>query len=145
MNKNELEKMNITNLFSSINGRKPSTNGRLDINSLFKTNIECDNFKFNSKILLNNFKDQQMKLKNKHVYFYKMCCEKIEHANDNNLTDITFDIPRYIPDCNLYKPHECLEYIKTKLEEEHISSVIISNTKIFITWYNLILESSTQK
>jgi len=134
----ELEKLNIENLFSTSDDTKPYTNGKLDIDTLFGKNSRDDkNFTFDSQILLNGVKKRRQKLKEYCSDTYKTCCETIISANNSGLTDIIFEVPEIVPDCLDYKPLECLKYIENKLKEQKISDIILSPTKIFITWNNL--------
>ena len=134
----ELEKLNIENLFTTGDENRPYTDGKLDIETLFGKNSRDDkNFTFDSQILLDGVKKRRQKLKEYCSDTYKTCCETIISANNAGLTDIIFEIPEIVPDCLDYKPLECLEYIEGKLKEQKISDIILSHSRIFITWNNL--------
>jgi hypothetical protein len=134
----ELEKLNIENLFTTGDENRPYTDGKLDIETLFGKNSRDDkNFTFDSQVLLDGVKKRRQKLKEYCSDTYKTCCETIISANNAGLTDIIFEIPEIVPDCLDYKPLECLKYIEGKLKEQKISDIILSHSRIFITWNNL--------
>lgn len=137
INPSELEKINIENLFSSANGNRPYTNGRLDINTLFKNKSNNKDFKFDSDFLLNDVRKRKEKLSDTYMNIYKLCCDKIVSANSVGITDIIYEAPHFVPECTLYNTKECLKFIREKLDEEKISCLMLSKTKIFITWHDL--------
>lgn len=138
INYGELQKLNIQNLFSLKSGNKPHTNGKLDINTLFgKYEKPTDNFVFDSDVLLDNIKAKKQKINNCHSRIFKTCCESIMSANSSGITDIIHEIPEHVPDVLDFNSRNCLVYIKEKLHEQKISTSILSNTKIFITWQDL--------
>ncbi len=136
--KTPLKSFNIENLFSS-NESKPHTNGKLDINTLFKNNSENINFVFDSDILLNGARKRKVKLEDTHIDIFKGCCRTITEANDSGVTDIFYEVPLNIIECIDYDSKTCMKYVKEKLNEHNISSLIIKNskTKMFITWKDL--------
>lgn len=142
MNTNKtLKSFSIENLFS-LNDVKPHTNGKLDINTLFKNNSDNTNntnIEFDSDALLNGIRKRKVKLVDTHAEIFNGCCRTITSANDVGITDIFYDVPENIIECTDYDPKVCMKYIKEKLAEHEISSLIIkkSRTKIFITWKNL--------
>ena len=133
-----LKNFNIENLFSS-NESKPYTNGKLDINTLFKNNLQDSNFVFDSDTLLNGVRKRKVKLEDTHIDIFKGCCRTITSANDTGITDIFYEVPENIIECIDYDPKICMKFIKEKLNEHNISSLIIkkSRTKMFITWKDL--------
>ena len=132
----QLKKLNIENLFSSKESI-PHANGKIDINTLFSDNN--DNFVFDSNMLLNNAKKRKIQLEETHSKIFNSCCRTIMLANESGITDIFFDVPDNILECIDYDPKICTKYIKEKLLEHEIKSLIIkkSKTKMFITWKNL--------
>lgn len=137
-NHHELDALNIENLFTPADGTKPHTNGKLDINTLFgKKHNDNENFEFDSEILLESIKKKKQKLNECHYSMYKSCCDAIMMANKSGITDIVHNIPENVPDVMIFKPLECLRFMKDKLEEQNISCRILSKTSIFITWHNI--------
>lgn len=134
----ELRKLNIGNLFETNDGSKPYLNGNLDINTLFtKNTTDLKDFSFDSQNLLDGIKKRRKKTDDYYMETYRTCCATISSANDSGLVDILFDVPDYVPECIDYKPKKCLNFIREKLEEQKISSLILSESRIFITWSNL--------
>ena len=140
----DLDALNLDNLFPSKDGSRCSTNGKLDINTLFGHN-NAQNFTFDSNILLEGIKRKKEKLEECHKNIFKSCCKFIMSANKLDMTDIIFEVPIYISECQLYNSYNCLLYIKEKLKEHNISSVIHSKVKIFITWNDIEEKLSKKK
>ena len=131
-----MNKLNIATLFPSEDGTVPYIGGKLDVDTLFKTegsnnNTKCD---FDSKILLLNSQMRKEKLITQNINMYNVCCDRIKSASKLGITDIVFEVLNYIADCPDYKPYECLKYIREQLTSHKIHTHIISETKIFITW-----------
>lgn len=135
-NKHSLKHINIENLFGT-DTKTSCTNGKLDINTLFKKPDNDVNFEFDSDVLLKGIRQRKKKLKETYANFYKNCCEIITKASDAGMTDLLFEIPNNVIDCIDYSPYDCLIFIKEKLALQCISSHIKSKRKLFITWYEL--------
>ena len=133
----ELENLNIETLFTTGEENKPHTNGKLDINTLFCDNMKNKDYKFNSQILLEGVKKRRQKMNEYCLETYKTCCDTIVSANNSGLTDIIYEIPEFVPYCVEYKSTECLKIIEQKLKEEKITCLLLTKTKLFITWNNL--------
>lgn len=136
INAHNLKSLNIENLFG-INGTVPHTNGKLDINTLFKKNSKDSEYVFDSDTLLNGVRKRKAKVSETYLNFYRGCCEIITNASNAGITDITYEVPDNVIECVDYSPTECLKFIKEKLTEQHISTCVTSRRKIFITWHNL--------
>lgn len=133
----ELEKLNIENLFSNQDGSKPHTDGKLDINTLFKNSKKEKDFTFDSHLLLSNVKKKKQKLKECYFEIYKNCCETILSADKSGITDIIYEIPHDIPECLDYQPADCLISLKNKLKKEDMSCLILNKFRLFISWKRL--------
>lgn len=134
----ELEKLNIVNLFTKKGGKKPHTNGKLDINTLFKKKINnIENYLFDPHSLLDNIIEKRKKLNFCYMKIYELCCDKIKSANNLGMTDTFYDIPAFVIECTDYDKNDCIEIIQKKLTENKITSLKISCTQIFITWFEL--------
>lgn len=133
-----LKNFSIENLFST-NNTKPHTQGKLDINTLFKNNTKSNNLPVDATILLNRSHKRKLKLDDVHKEVFNSCWRTINEANDAGFTDIFYSVPEHMIDCIDYDPLNCVKYIKSRLAEECISSIRIkkSNTKMFITWEDL--------
>lgn len=143
---NELEKLNIVNLFTKKGGIKPHINGKLDINTLFKKKSDIENnYSFNPHSLLDNITEKRKKLNDCYFRIYESCCETIKSANNLGLTDIFYDVPTFVIECSDYTPTECINKLQEKLTQNKITSLKMSRTKIFITWYELEKKLSPEK
>jgi hypothetical protein len=108
-----LEKINIENLFISKDGTIPYTNGKIDIETLFKKkNNNNNNFEFDSRVLLDNILKKRTKMKECHAEIFKACCERICMANTSGITDIIYNIPHYVPECTGYNTKDCVQMLK---------------------------------
>ena len=137
INFKDLEGLNIENLFPSNDGTRTHTSGKLDINTLFDNQDNTNNFSFDSRTLLEGIKRKREKLMKCNQGFYKSCCDTIISANRLGKTDITFEIPRFVPDCQNFKSRDCLLFIKNKLNEQYVSCSILSDIVIFVTWNDI--------
>jgi hypothetical protein len=136
--KNNLDKLNIENLFSIRTNNKRFTNGKLDINTLFKRKVQTEeDVEFNSEVLLDSINKKREKMKEVHINLYKNCCDKIITANSSGVTDIIYEIPITIPECIGFDSFNCLKYIQNKLYDNCITSLIITQNKIFLSWVNI--------
>ncbi len=137
-NNSSLKNFNIENLFSG-SVSKPHTNGKLDINTLFKNNIQDADFVADPDVLLNGARQRKLKLEDVHEDIFRGCWRAIIEANSSGLIDIFYDVPENIIECIDYDSKNCMKYIKSKLSEQCIQSLIISKSKtqMFITWEDL--------
>jgi hypothetical protein len=137
------KKLNLQTLFGS-NKSNIVVNGKLDINTLFKQNIDEDVDSFiNPEDLLISIHKKREEVENIHKKLYKKCCSTIMSANNVAITDIYYDIPFSIAGMSEYDPLICLIFIKNKLKDKCILTKIVSKTKIFITWSSI--ESKLKK
>lgn len=137
INFKDLEGLNIENLFPSQNGNRSYTNGKLDINTLFGSNNDSTKFTFDSRMLLDSIRRKKEKVLKCNQNFYEACCNTIMSANKVGTTDIIYEVPKYVADCQGYDSLNCLLYIRQKLREQNITCSIQSNVKIFITWNDI--------
>ena len=128
------KKLNLQTLFGS-DKSNIIINGKLDINTLFRQNIDEDVDTFlNPEDLLISINKKKEELEKIRIKLYKKCCNTITSANSVGLTDIYYDIPFNIAGMPEYDPLICLLYIKNNLKVKHILTKIVTKTKIFITW-----------
>jgi hypothetical protein len=133
------QRLSIDSLSPSINnyGSKiGNTNTKLNLASLENTidNDKKPNNDFSSDILINKRqkrREEKLKCYNKMLNY---CQNKIIQMDDNMKTDLFFEVVETIPDCKEYDPLECLKFISIKLRQENFDTIIISSTKMFITW-----------
>ena len=130
------KKFNLESLFPS--DHKSSNRGKLDMNTLFGNEEDDSNsYKFDSKILLSNIHKRKKKLDATHNDMFRGCCESIKGASEAGYSHIHYDVPKHVIDCNDYKPSECLEFIKEKLNEQKLNIKIISRTRMYISWEDI--------
>ena len=138
----------------TINTLMPSSNqsylhkGKIDINSISKDKFINDDpdINFDSGVLLKSIQKKREKIRSKLVSSYNLCCEKIKEADNIGLTDLIFELPNMISMSNIYcKDIDVIRYISNKLREEKLNTLIINNTKIFITWKFIELNKETLK
>lgn len=137
-------KLSIETLMPATNGTSYAR-GRLDVNSISsKGALSTDPKKeFDSRRLLNNIYERRKKLRNWIVEIYNSCCKKIEDADEDNRTDIIFEVP--VTQGNYAnKTREALNYISENLKKDFIDSYIINDRKIFITWKYIELNKETR-
>jgi len=126
-------RLSIGSLFHQ-NNKEITFTGRLSISTLFKQ--KNTNFNFDSKKLL---EDKYKQRKNLEIYYneiYKKCCDTIIEANKYGFAQVVFTIPMY-SDYIGYKYKDCIEFINSRLKEQHLSVKIVSKTKIIIIWDDL--------
>jgi hypothetical protein len=141
-----VHKFNIANLFPNEDGSKPYIGGKLDVNTLFKKKTDDEIImNFDSRSLLKTTHLQRKKLHKWHIKMFNTCSHKITQANALGITDIIFEVINFIPECPEYKPLECIKFIESKLNEQHINTWIVDTTKIFITWADLELKLSSHE
>lgn len=132
---NNLENFNIENLFTDKkNHKKLDITGKLDIKTLFHNDNQ--NYKFNSKELLESTYEKREKLKKHYNDIFKKCCETIKMANKSGFTNIEYEIPKF-SDCMGYSCSDCIIFLKKKLEEENLDVYYINSVTIRISWVNL--------
>jgi hypothetical protein len=130
-----MDKINIENLFHC----KTHINTKiLDVRAI--TNNQKI---FNTDTLIETREKKRKTLLNYYLKFYDICLKKIEIANNLNKTDLLYTVTEFIPNCPEYKPIDCIEYIKEKLENNFFDTYIVGNKTLFITW--LYLEANKEK
>lgn len=134
---NNLSKFSIENLFSDKkNGTIPNFTGHIDIKTLFQNENNDTNFDFDSKILLDSIYEKREKLQKYYENILKKCWETIKLANKSCFTEIIYEIPKF-SECIGYSCKECIEYLKTKLEEKKFDVIKINSRAISISWGEL--------
>lgn len=132
----DLSIFNIENLFSDKkNPEKQIFSGQIDIKTLFQ-NDDDKKYKFNSKILLDGIYEKREKLKKYYNNIYKKCCETIKSANKASFTNISYEIPKF-SECVGYNCKDCINFLKSKLEEQKLDVSSINSRTIHISWENL--------
>ena len=123
------------------NGARTESDGRIDIDTLFRGLPSRVNKKehFTSDDLLDSIASRRKRKLNTMIEYYNKCCAQIKRADESGSTDIIFAVPESVPDCATYSPSECIEYISSSLREKFIDTLSISHKSVFITWANIEL------
>ena len=138
--------ISVDNLFPS-DARSGARGNRFDVETLFK-NTPLNNepeITFTADVLLERINRRRFEKLKCFRQMLNYCHKKISETDSNNGTDIVVSIVESFPECKDYTPQECLEYISTKLREEDIDALILNDTTIFISWYNLELKRETKE
>jgi hypothetical protein len=139
--------ISVDSLFPEGKYKTRTNNKKLDIDILFKgTTLNDDpNISFSSDKLLDKIKKRRKNKLKKYNEMLRYCYQRIEETDNNNDTDLVFNVIKNIPDCKEYIPSECLEYISLKLRTHDLDTKILSDTAIFITWKYLELKKENNK
>ena len=124
-----MERINIENLFDC---KTNSDSHLLDIKVITQGEKP-----FNIDTLIETRERRRKILLDHYVKFYNSCLKKIEIANKLGRTDLLFSINDFIPNCPEFKPRNCLEYIREKLQTEYFNICILNDRTLFITWLYL--------
>lgn len=96
------------------------------------------NSKYDSSVLLKETKDNRKKVVEIYNDEFDLCWQAILHADKSSVKKIVvYTVPVFRPDCIIYNPIVCLQFIQEKLKGCKIGSYIINETNIFISWHNL--------
>jgi hypothetical protein len=129
-----MDKITISSLIPSSTTNKP-----IDIHSMY--NYKENNTKNNNDISVNKILNLQKERKKKTIHQYdkifKMCMTRINTANELNYTEIIYTIPTVAFQCPDYNTDDCLINLQNKLRELCFDTFIVSNTDIYVSWFNL--------
>lgn len=130
-----MDKINIESLFHC---KTRSSSRTLDIKAITRSQRP-----FDTDILIETRERKRVTLLNYYLKFYDTCLKKIEIANNLGKTDLLFTVTESIPNCPEYKPIDCIEYIKKKLDQGFFDTYIVGNRTLFITW--IYIEANKEK
>lgn len=133
----QFSKLSINSLFGEHSDMlQTSTGGGLDIKSLFLDNgINKSNFDY--RMILKDISDRKDRRIKLYDAMKNACFTMIKQAQNNSISDIIFTVPEIVTECSEYDSKKCLSYIKYKLREQFIDSLILSHTQLFVTWKNI--------
>jgi hypothetical protein len=142
-----MAKLRVDDLFPSNRNKSGSRGKRLDIETLFiNTPLNDDpDLSFNSSVLLQRIEERRKKKLWYYMNMLRYCYDRIDQADDDQMTDILFSVIEHVPDCRRYSSIECLEYISDKLREQKFDTFIINDTTMFITWKEIELKHEDEK
>jgi hypothetical protein len=131
-----MDKINIENLSNYKTQNNP--NRTLDVKTVIQSN---KTFNITSLLLVREKKRKQ--LLEYYNSFHRQCLRKIEAVNKLGKTDLLYTVDIQVPNCPEYKPLDCIEFIKKKLEQDSFDTCVVNNNTLFITW--LYLEVNKEK
>lgn len=128
-------KISISTLFPNENKDIGRSSRKISINSLFPAKDEDDPDSCMKQILDNRRKrkkDLAMKYKN----MLNRAVLLIKQADKEHKTDITFVVPRVIPDYSEYNSDRAIQYVEKSLRKRYFDTFKINSNSVFITWAN---------
>ena len=129
------KEFSVNNLFPEASDT-PVGNGTIDVNLIADMTRQRDT-NFNVNPLYKSIIEKNLRLIKSYNDNFSQCCELIYKANDEDKTDIVFQIPFFITDVPEYDPVISLKIIQKRLWKQNINSVIMSKIAIYITWKHL--------
>ena len=128
-----MDKININNLFGGTNN-KP-----LNVHTLYDTqgNKDREKVSLNIERLIHLRDERKNRVLVQYEKTYTSCINKITIANELNKTDITFTAPDTSFGYTDYNVVDCVNYIKTKLDELKLDTMVLSDNTLYISWLNL--------
>ncbi len=136
-----MDKININNLFGGTNN-KP-----LNVHTLYDTkgNKDKEKVSLNIERLINLRDERKNRVLIQYEKTYNSCLNRITTANELNKTDITFVAPESSFGHIDYNVVDCIDYIKRKLDELKLDTLILSESTLYISWLNLGKNRSENK
>jgi hypothetical protein len=141
-------KINLNNLNIELITQKKITENKniLDANSLSSSNKKYEEANlFDSNMIIKKRKKRYEKMLDIYMKYYTICIDRIKLLTAKNQTDLIYDIPPIILDCPEYSCKECIKFIEEKLRNIYFDTLIMSPTRLFITWKYIELNTEEQK
>lgn len=132
-----MDKININNLFpttSESDNFKP-----LDVESLFNLNEQKNRKKmnFNLERLIKLREERKSKILVQYEKVFGFCLNKITLANNLNKLEVVYNLPEAIYGSFEYNVVDCLMYVNDKLKDMGLETLILNESTIYISWVNL--------
>lgn len=131
------QKVSLNNLNIELITQKkiPENKNILDANSLSASNKKYEEANlFDSNVIIKKRKKRYEKMLDIYMKYYSICIDRIKLLTNKNKTDLIFDVPPLILDCPEYNSKECIKFIEEKLRTIYFDTLIMSPTRLFITW-----------
>jgi len=132
-----MDNINVKNIFNAKHvGDK---NRPLDIHTLINPDEthRKNRIKFSVDELIQIRENKRKEIISKYKKYLHICLEKIRRANKHNKIDIIYNVPHILIRFPNYNSIECLDYIEKRLRYLHMDTTRLSNTHIFVTWFNI--------
>lgn len=131
-----MSRITVSTLFPELNKKD---NDNITVKSLFdtKNNRLKNEINFSVNSLLAPKIEKRKQIKMEYKLEYKTCLSQIELVNKVGQTDFIFEVPKtkfMLPE---YNSEDCINYIKDHLYDNCIDSMVLSKTKIFVSWLDL--------
>ena len=97
---------------------------------------------FDLSVLLNKHTKTYNKIQNTYFNIYSSCLKKIINSNSFGNTDIIINIPFNIIGCPMYVQSDCIVFVEKLLQDNNFNTLILSNSQLFVSWYDYINSSS---
>lgn len=123
---------------------------KLDVETLYNNSLSImknddPHINFSSDQLVERKKQIREAKLNYYRHMLKYCYKRIEDIDNEDGTDMVFTVMEKISECRGYDSRECIEYISTKLREQHFDTTVLTDTTMFITWKYLELKKENHK
>ena len=128
-----MNSLNIDSLFSYDHPALQNNYGPIAIDTLFPSKRSTKN---SDELLREMIRHK----KNKYKYYERMYEEGWDYickVNKLGETDAIIDVVDIVQQCPDYNSQECIEYVAKKLKNQCLETYAMSNTSIFVTWFNL--------
>lgn len=116
---------------------KNIANKPLDINTLVMTTYREPTSSFTIEKLVMRRNQEKLKLQAVYENIYTQCLQNIESADNMKRDNTTFEIPLMIYNSNNYDQKECTKYINDKLVQAGLETIVLYDTKIYISWFKI--------
>lgn len=127
-----MNNINIENIF----GITKPTYKPLDISSLhYPIDKKITYVDFSVENLINEDLEKKEKAINEYKKIFNLVLKKIKENNKIGIKDIIYEVPVTIFLVPEYDSYKCLQFIEVRLRKYQLNTLIISDNKIFISWY----------
>lgn len=131
----------VDQLFPSETNKSGTKGKRLDVNTIFSgtprdPDVVID---MSHEVLIERRKKRKEELQKQYMLTYQNCWKRIDAADADGLTEVTFEVIAQHPRFPEYSPLDCLMLIQNKLRsEEYMDTIILrDNLSIYINWENI--------
>lgn len=138
-----MDKISVDTLFPNTKIK----NRELNVDNLFPPETRLgDNIEyFDADELINENKKKKLEIHKTYRKMLNQCYDDIKYQNSLEKYDTIFSVPEFIFMIPNYNSKECLEYLEKKLRRHYIDTYIISETEIFVSWFNIEKNKEIEK
>lgn len=130
-----------------LNDLYPSASDKLDYKISTLVEIENNGFieNFSANTLLEKRKRKIKEKLKKYNKILNNCLMKISEYDDNNKTDIIYEIKHEIEYNKNFNYLECINFLQDNLRKRLFDTTIVSKRKIFVTWKYIEIKQEQDK